>query len=159
MSELPFQTPPPPSSDELATKITRDNALKLLNEVACPYCGVVGYFQLFDEIANNGVGIQCTHCDRHHPFIRQRIMWLRGEGKRKSNDIATVMRECGAYCYSCGRSYEELSALGIGFAVHHTRPFADHGEQSKKIPLCALCHEVINALQRTMRRLLRLADG
>lgn len=141
--------------DVLAALITRDNALDLLRAVACPYCGSVGRFQLFDEIANNGIGIQCIACDRHHPFIRQRIMWLRGAGKRRSNDIATVMRECGSYCYSCSSSYEELSALGIGFAVHHTQPFADHGEQSKKIPLCAFCHEVINALQRTMQRLLK----
>jgi predicted HNH restriction endonuclease len=87
-------------------------------------------------------------------------MWLRGNEKRRSNDIVTVMNECGAYCYSCGNTYEETAQkLGLGFAVHHTRPFADHGERYKKIPLCALCHEVITALQRTMRRVMERGDA
>ena len=140
--------------ERLREEITRDNALELLRDLPCLYCGNVGQYRLFDEMANYGVGLQCLHCERHHPLIKQRIMWIRGTEKRRSNDIASVMRDCGAYCYSCGRTYNEISKLGLGFAVHHTRPFVDHGEQYKKIPLCALCHEVINALQRTMRRLI-----
>src|SRR5262249_39400351 len=133
--------------NQLRDELTRDNALERLAVVPCLYCGHVGKFSLFNEIANNGVGLKCDVCDRHHPLIRERIMWLRGGDKRRANDIAAVMKECGAYCYSCGQTFEEMSKRGIGFVVHHTRPFGDHGEQYKKIPLCAFCHEVINALQ------------
>lgn len=140
----------------LRDQITRDNALDLLRDIACPHCQIIGAFDLFNEIANNGVGVQCVGCGRHHPFTREKIMWLRGDGKRRANDIASVMKECGAYCYACGHTKDELAAVGVGMAAHHTRPFADHGEQYRKIPLCAVCHEFINAAQRTMRRLVAL---
>lgn len=139
-------------SDELQATITRDNALELLRKMACPNCSVVGNYQLFDEIANNGIGIQCLACCKHHPFIKQRIMWLRGEKPKRSNDIAAVIRECGAYCYICGITVDELLGKGIGVSVHHTRPFAEHGEQYKKIPVCTVCHELANFMQRTHRR-------
>lgn len=139
--------------EQLQRDITRDNALDLLREVACPACGNVGAYQLFDELANNGVGIQCFSCEKHHPFVRQRIMWLRGAEKRRSNDIVTVAKEAGAYCYGCGLTFDELTQLGIGIHVHHTRPFADHGETYKKVPMCAHCHEAVNLMQRIHRRL------
>ena len=85
-------------------EITRDNALALLRDVACPNCSTVGRFQLFDEINNGGVGIECTACGRRNPFKRERILYLRSEGKRRSNDIAAVIEECGAYCYICGET-------------------------------------------------------
>jgi hypothetical protein len=138
--------------DELQATITRDNALALLATMACPYCGGVGRFQLFDEIANNGVGIQCLACEKHHPFIKQRVMWLRGEKVRRSNDIVAVIKECGAFCYICGITFDDLMAKGIAASVHHTRPFAEHGEQFKKIPVCSVCHELANFMQRTHRR-------
>ena len=82
--------------------------------------------------------------------------WLRhGEKKQKrSNDIATVIEECGAYCYVCGTDFETLRQRGIGRHVHHTKSFAEHGDEFRKIPMCALCHEVASAMQRHMKKLL-----
>jgi hypothetical protein len=138
--------------EQLQRDITRETALDMLRDVACPACGIVGAYQLFDEIANNGVGIQCRSCGKHHPFVRQRIMWLRSADKRRSNDIAAVMKACGAYCYCCGNSFEALQACGVGMQVHHTRPFAANGETYAKIPICVVCHEQATWLQRTMKR-------
>jgi hypothetical protein len=138
--------------DELQSIITRENALALLAAMACPHCDSVGNYQLFDEINNNGVGIQCLGCGKYHPFTKQRIMWLRAADKRRSNDIVAVMKACGAYCYCCGTGFEALQASGVGMSVHHTRAFATHGERYAKIPLCTVCHEQATWLQRTMRR-------
>jgi DNA-directed RNA polymerase subunit RPC12/RpoP len=138
--------------EQLRTVITRENATQLLSDVACPDCGKVGDFQIFDEINNNGRGIRCGSCGKHHPFIKQQIMWLRGEKKRQSNDIQAVANECGAYCYGCGASFRELMDWGIGLHVHHTRGFAATAEQFKKIPVCAECHELLNFMQRIRQR-------
>lgn len=135
--------------------ITRQNALEVLADTACPACQAVGNFQLFDEIANGGVGVQCVACGKHHPFVKQHVMWLRGEDKRRSNDVAAVAREAGAYCYSCGLTFEELLRLGIRPVVHHSRPFAAHGEVSRKIPVCGRCHELMNFMQRIHQQLLK----
>jgi predicted HNH restriction endonuclease len=83
-------------------------------------------------------------------------MWLRqGENKpKRSNDIAAVIKECGDHCFACGTDFDKIRQRRIGTHVHHTRPFAEHGEKFPKIPLCALCHEVISALQRQMPKLL-----
>lgn len=138
--------------EQLQRDITRETALDMLRDVPCPTCGSTGAYQLFDELNNGGVGIQCNGCGKHHPFVRQHIMWLRAASKRRSNDIATVMKVCGAYCYCCGNTFEALQMSGIGMSVHHTRAFSEHGESYAKIPLCTVCHEHANLLQRTMKR-------
>jgi hypothetical protein len=145
--------------DKLSQEITRENASELLADVACPECGSVGQYTVFDEINNNGVGLRCDGCGKHHPFVRQRIMWLRGGPKRRSNDIVAVIKECGAYCYLCGETFEDLEKIGIGPTVHHTRAFADHGETYKKIPVCTECHELANFMQRVRARRRRCKDG
>jgi hypothetical protein len=138
---------------DFAADITRANALQILAEKACPACGSIGDFLLFDELNNNGVGIKCNGCGKHHPFVKQNVMWLRGGPKqRRSQDIVAVAKECGAYCYVCGLTFEELERLGIGLHVHHTRPFTDHGETYKKIPVCVECHEIANLMQRIHKR-------
>jgi hypothetical protein len=144
---------PPEAIETLRDQITRENALVLLRHIACPACRAVGDYQLFQEPANNGVGVQCDGCGKRHPLRMFGVMWLRTEGKRRSNDIVAVMKERGAFCYVCGTSAAELAALGVGMHVHHARGFAGHGEDGPKIPTCALCHEIVTALQRTMRRL------
>jgi hypothetical protein len=138
--------------DKLRIEITRDNALELLARVPCANCQMLGNYVLFNEINNNGVGIRCCECEKYHPFVKHKIMWLRGCEKRRSNDIVAVARECGAYCYGCGYTFEELEQLGVGLAVHHTREFAQHGENYKKIPVCAECHELLNFMQRLRKR-------
>lgn len=138
--------------ERLALKITRDNAADLLCDVACPYCGAVGQFDFFNEISNGGVGIRCLACNKHHPFVKQRIMWLRGTMQRRSNDIVAVAKDCGAYCYGCGSSFEDLRKIGVGVAVHHTRAFSQHAENYKKIPICSECHELLNFMQRLRAR-------
>jgi hypothetical protein len=144
---------PPEAIETLRDQITRENALVLLRHVACPACRVIGAYQLFEEPANNAVGVQCDGCGKRHPLRLFGVMWLRNEGKRRSNDIGAVMKERGAYCYCCGTAFDDLKALGIGMHVHHARPFAEHGEDGPKIPTCALCHEGMSGLQRMMRRL------
>ena len=139
----------------LQREITRDNAISLLGGVACPHCLAVGNYLLFEEIANNGIGIKCRQCETHHPFVKQRIMWLRGEHKRRPNDIVTVAKQCGAYCYNCGSTFAELEALGIALCVHHTRAFAEHGEVYAKVPYCTECHELANFMQRARQRQLK----
>jgi len=146
--------------ERIRGEITRDNAVDLLrqHQVACRYCGCIGDFELFDEPANNGVGLLCHHCGNRHPLMDEKIQWLRGDTRRRANDIARVMQQCGTFCYGCGQSYEKLSNFRIGFHVHHTRPFADHGEQYPKIPMCSVCHEINSATQRFMRRLMDGVD-
>jgi transcription elongation factor Elf1 len=137
----------------LSDEITRENALKLLATIGCPCCHEIGLYKLFDEPGNNGVGIECGVCGKRHPFQGQRIMWLRSGEKRRANDVTTVMTECGAYCYICGLTFEQLRTARIPMHVHHTERFADVLESGKKIPLCAVCHEMASLMQRTMRRL------
>jgi hypothetical protein len=144
MAEIDFE--------RVRDNINRNNWQEVLADVPCPECGAFGVYQVFHEANNNGVGLRCLNCDKRHPFQQQRIMWLRGDEPRRSNDIAAVARECGEYCYICGATFDELRAQGIGLHVHHTRPFIDHGEAGKKIPLCADCHEFANLMQRMRRR-------
>ena len=138
---------------DLANTLTRENAAEKLADVVCPRCQLQGDYNFFDELANNAVGISCGGCGKH-PFRELGIQWLRGTKHRRSNDINAVAAECGDYCYVCGLTFAELKLLGIATAVHHTRPFAKHGEQFKKIPVCSECHEFANALQRAHRRAL-----
>jgi ribosomal protein S14 len=125
----------------LRRRIARGNALELLRGVACPRCNAPGDFQLFENANNNGVGIQCRACGRPHPFIGQGVMWLPQDPDKKRrppNDIVAVAKERGDHCWGCGTPFAVLSALGIGVHVHHTRPYAEHGDGAPKIPTCAL---------------------
>lgn len=154
--DAPF---PVEAIETLRDQITRENALVLLRYVACPACDVIGDYLLFDEPSNNGVGIQCRVCNKRHPLRLFGILWLRAEGKRRSNDIVAVMKARGAFCYCCGTSFADLQARGIGMHVHHARAFVGHGEDGPKIPTCAVCHEIVTALQRMMGRLTRRPSG
>ena len=142
---------PAEAIETLRDQITRENALALLRCIACPACRALGDYQLFDEPSNNGVGVQCRACQKRHPLRLFGVMWLRAEGKRRSNDIAAVMKARGDYCYCCGTSFADLQAFGISMQVHHARGFSCSGEDGPKIPTCAVCHEIVSALQRMMR--------
>lgn len=144
--------------DKLRAEITRENAVELLAGVRCGECNAVGEYILFNEINNNGVGIRCTNCGKYHPLVKQKIMWLRGRERRRSNDIVAVATECGAYCYGCGSTFEELEKLGVGLSVHHTRAFAENGESYRKIPVCSECHELLNFMQRLRGRQRKLLE-
>jgi hypothetical protein len=142
---------------QIATEITRENFAKALGSVPCPGCNVVGKFATFVHPGNNGTGLTCTDCNLRHPFQGRGIMWLRGDEnrqKRRSNDIASIIGACGAYCWCCGNPRDQILKLGFDLSVHHTRPFADHGEQYAKIPVCSFCHETMSGAQRAMRRLI-----
>jgi hypothetical protein len=143
--------------EKLAT-INADNARAVLADINCPCCGACETLGTFRHPNNNGVGIVCNACGVKHPLPP--IMWLRqGENKpKRSNDIAAVIKECGDYCYSCGIDFEEFRRRRIGIHVHHTKSFAEHGEKFPKIPMCAVCHETLGALQRQMPKLLGLGD-
>jgi len=110
--------------------LTRDNALERLREIPCSSCGTIGDFGTYDVPANNGVALECLSCGRRNA--------------------------CGDYCYGCGRTREELARMSLVLTVHHTRPFAEHGEQYAKIPLCSVCHEIVSGGQRLMARLVKL---
>jgi hypothetical protein len=126
--------------EKLAEIITADNARELLALVSCPHCWGIETLGVFHEPNNSGIGIVCRACGTKHPLSDRRIMWLpRGEKKQKrSYDIAAVIKERGNYCYGCGIDFEIMRCWGIGRHVHHTRPFAKHGEKYPKIPMCAL---------------------
>jgi hypothetical protein len=145
--------------NRLADEITADNSGELLASIACPHCGSIGALGTFHEPNNNGTGVICRNCNIRHPL--RGILWLRrGEKKQKrSNDIAAVIEECGAYCYVCGTDFEILRRLGIGRHVHHTRAFAEHGDAFRKIPMCALCHEIASAMQRQIGKLLTVKSA
>jgi hypothetical protein len=149
----------PTDFEQLKREITRDNARDLLRDVACPTCGAVGEFDLLDVHANNGVALQCAHCGRRHPFMGYGVQFLpisADARPRRSNDIAAVVDKCGGYCYGCGQTREELTRLGLTLSVHHTRPFAEHGEAYAKIPLCSFCHESVSGAQRAMARIMKM---
>src|SRR5262249_37600023 len=141
----------------LKTELTRSNADGLLREVLCPKCGTVGKYRLFDNSANNAVGIQCGACGKRHPFMGWGIQWIpiAKTDKRRSNDIVAVTAAEGRFCHGCGLNPEELKKLGIALQVHHAQPYANHGNVGKKIPLCSRCHELMSATQRAHRQLLK----
>jgi hypothetical protein len=135
-----------------AEYITADDACELLACLHCPRCD--GALGVFHEPNNSGIGIVCRDCGLRHPLRHRGLMWLRHEKPKRSNDIAAVI---GNYCYGCGNDFETLRQRGIGRHVHHTRPFAEHSEKYPKIPMCALCHELLRAAQRHMSKLIRNA--
>jgi hypothetical protein len=133
--------------------LTAENAHELLPHFGCHKCGLHGTLGTFVEPNNNGTGIICRECRFKHPLGYRGVQWLRrAEKPKRSNDIAAVIKVCGDYCYGCGTDFDVLRDRGIGRHVHHTRPFADHGEAYAKIPMCALCHELISAAQRHMKK-------
>jgi hypothetical protein len=137
--------------------ISRDNALERLRDVACPRCGAVGEFETYTNPNNNGVGLRCRSCRIEHPFrYGHGVHWLPQDPDKKRrppNDIIALAKECGDYCYGCGTPFAVLKTLGVGVHVHHTQPYAEHGDDVPRIPTCALCHELLSASQRHMARL------
>jgi hypothetical protein len=141
--------------------LTVENASELLEHFICHRCMGGGSIDTpskptlgtFCEPNNNGTGIICRGCGLKHPLSYAGVMWLpRTDKPKRSNDIAAVISECGNYCYGCGTDFDTLRQRRIGRHVHHTRSFAKHGEKYAKIPLCALCHELISAAQRHMQK-------
>jgi hypothetical protein len=140
---------------KLKAEMTRENALDMLAEVPCPECGAIAEYRLFTNLNNNGVGIECTACGKPHPFIKEQIMWVPREAEpQRSNNLAALIKECGAYCYHCGADFADLKKLGIGATEHHTKPFAKYGDTFKTIPYCTRCHESANAAQRWIEGIL-----
>jgi hypothetical protein len=111
-----------------------EDALTRLRVEDCPHCHDTGNFACFLHRNNNGIGIECRSCRREHPFG---TYWLkRGRNRRPPKPSAGAR-----YCYYCGRDDGELKRAGIGLHLHHTKPFADHGDGYPTIPLCRDCHE------------------
>ena len=135
--------------DDVVANITASNASEWLAGRSCPQCGEAR-LETFHVPNNNGIGIKCGGCGKKHPLPR--VMWLRQGKPKRSNDIAAVMEQRGHYCWGCGVPHEVLKKNKIGMHVHHTLPFAQHGEKREKIPLCALCHELLSAAQRDRQR-------
>lgn len=136
------------------------NYRELLASHTCGACGRVGQFETFLRGAHTG--IKCR-CGLEHPLPG--VQWLRkAENLEKRpkppETIGETWVRCGDYCWGCGLTRDELLMLGIGRDQHHTKPFADHGHTGPLIPLCAVCHEHITAVQRHHRRLReRFANG
>lgn len=139
------------SLERIMTQWDAQTAVALLAHIDCPVCGVTGSYETFRHETANHVGLKCRACNCRHPFGPH---WLRQGAPVRSNDVRKVMAERGAYCWLCGCSYELLRSHGIGMHVHHSQPFAEHGDRVEKIPLCALCHEIATAVQRHHGRLL-----
>jgi hypothetical protein len=152
MDDLPLDP------ETLAKTITVANARALLETVCCPVCECYGALELFTEPNNGGTGIICGACNTRHPLSG--IMWIpRGEKKQRPKrlvDRAAVIEERGSYCWVCGSDLQTLRNVGIGWDAHHTRPYAIYGDAYPIIPLCKVCHEITNALQRYMSKLLSL---
>jgi hypothetical protein len=137
-----------------AEYLTAENARELLQYFGCYKCSAHGTLGTFTEPNNNGTGIICLDCGFKHPLGYRGVMWLSQGEKPKRSDIAAVIKERGNYCYGCGMDFDTLRQRRIGRHVHHTRSFAEHGEKYAKIPMCALCHELISAAQRHMKKLI-----
>jgi hypothetical protein len=59
--------------------VTRQNALRRLQNEPCPHCGVVGDFQLFNKTFadhSQHVGLSCRACGREHPLRSRGVMWI-----------------------------------------------------------------------------------
>jgi transcription elongation factor Elf1 len=139
--------------DRILPQLTVETASGLLPLMECPMCGIKGSLTTFTEANNNGIGLCCSSCGERHPFIKHKVQWLRQGPKRRKTTIRALMKERGYYCWLCGSEYAQLRAAGIGMHVHHTRSFADHGDEVEKIPLCAVCHDFASAIQRQQHRL------
>jgi hypothetical protein len=74
-----------PDWEALRSSITRENALELLCNVACLYCGAIGNYSLFVNPNNLGTGIRCDACGKKHPFMGCMKYWLPGSTKTKSS--------------------------------------------------------------------------
>jgi hypothetical protein len=147
--------------ENLAETITTANARELLPLVSCPHCWGKQTLDVFVEPNNNGAGIICQGCGTRHPLLSELgIMWIPSGKKqpkpKRSCNRAEVIERCGSHCYCCGNDLETLRGAGIGWDAHHTRPCAIYGDEYPIIPLCKVCHEITNALQRYMANLLSL---
>jgi hypothetical protein len=122
----------------------------------CSRCGGVGLAS--ERVANNGgILVVCPSCGSRSPlggalFLKQTA--TKRPALPHGSSVSDVWARWGNTCFVCGLSQETLAQLGIGRQRHHVRRFCDHGHAGPLVPVCASCHEVVNALQRTVRRFL-----
>ena len=91
---------------------------------------------------------------RWDPVRHWRVLLLRRRTRRRAKKtLDEVWAAFGDHCLSCGQPREALIQMGIGRHAHHILPYVQNGHARPVVPICTLCHEVINALQRLMSRL------
>lgn len=123
----------------------------------CTRCGVPGVV-LERSLNNNGVQVVCPACGSRSPWGAT-LFLKQSDRKRRpplpgGKTLDDVWTDYGDRCVSCGQSRDTLLHLGIGRHAHHVLPYARHGHDGPVVPLCALCHQMVNALQRVMSRLI-----
>jgi len=127
----------------------------IISNLVCPLCGTRGGIELFEELANNGLGLRCAACERRHPFRDQGLQWIPQSNGRRPNAIATLLKEADHRCHLCGLSKEQLAKIGRALTSHHVDPYAAAGDEGRQIPLCTQCHEIARALQHSAGRLVQ----
>jgi hypothetical protein len=110
---------------------------------------------------NGGILVLCPACSSRSP-LGAALFLKQAAAKRPplphGASVSDVWNRWGNRCFVCGLGQETLIKLGIGQQRHHVQPFAEHGHAGPLIPVCASCHEVVNALQRTVRRFVKTAS-
>lgn len=138
--------------------LTVEAFASLADTLQCRRCSGIG---LSTEHVpnNNGILVVCAACGSRSPlgsavFLRQTATVKRREPLPKGSSIDEVWSTWGGCCIVCGLAVERLRELGVGQQRHHVKPYAEHGHSGTLLPICTSCHEIVNWLQRTARRLL-----
>ena len=129
------------------------------NVLRCLRCDHQGLTQ--ERVANNGgILVVCPACRSRSPF--RSALFLRQDGTRRKplpagSSVAEVWKRWGNACFVCGLTQATLERLGIGQHRHHVHRYSERGHDGPLVPVCASCHEVVNALQRIVRRFVKSA--
>jgi hypothetical protein len=101
---------------------------------------------------NNALQVICPSCGSRRPWGPVVNLKQNNRKGRKplpdGETLDSVWERWGNVCFACGAPSTFLQSLGIGRTVHHVLPHAQHGHKGPLVPICTLCHPVLNDRQR-----------
>jgi hypothetical protein len=120
---------------------------------ACAQCGLTG-MQTELNPNNNGLLVRCPHCGSNRPWGS--LLYLKQNERKRprrpalpdGETLDSIWQKFGDCCTVCGAPKDALKVLGIGRQVHHVQPYALEGHKGPLVPICTLCHPVVNERQR-----------
>jgi hypothetical protein len=117
----------------------------------CDGCGKTGVVTELNP-NNNGLLVVCANCGSKRPWGSLLYLKQNSRTKRKplpdGETLDSVWAKWGDICFVCGAPKYVLAMLGIGRQVHHVLPYAKHGHQGPRVPVCTLCHPAVTERQR-----------